>query len=229
VMLPQPCAAAPEPTARNPRAPLGPTIAASMGRGLTAGLPASQQQHHRSKGCCFPDPIPIPALATSNIQRPPGSLLDKPIPLPPAIKAEKGGSSIWNAEEQNPKPSLPSLELQPLVGSGRAATIQKPLRIVYSTLGTPHSIESLKKSTQHFKPEACSISTLLSSGYAADEESSKASLDNSKRIVRLTKHLTTQVDSTQSSELGITSSPSASKTRRLNSQGQHTQQAGGEK
>lgn len=94
---------------------------------------------------------------------------------------------------------------------------------------TPHSLESLKKSTQHLKSETCSISTLSSSGYAADEESSKASLVNSKHMVRLTKRLTTQVDSTQSSELLITPSPRALKIRRLNSRGQGTQQAEGGK
>ncbi|XP_006999146.2 protein TNT [Peromyscus maniculatus bairdii] len=175
---------------------------------------------------------PPPRQATSNIQRPPGPLLDKPIPLLPAIKAEKGGSSVWNAQEQRPSPSLPSLELQPHVGSSHAAVVQKPLTIVYSALGTPHSIESLKKSTQHLQPEACSISTLSSSGYAADEESSRASLVNLKQIGRLTKQLPTHVDGIQSSELFITSSPTsriAFKIQRLNSQGQDTQQAGGEK
>ncbi|CAO2583169.1 Protein TNT, partial [Lemmus lemmus] len=158
-----------------------------------------------------------------------GPLLDKPIPLPPTVKVGKGGSPVWNAQEQRTSPSLPSLELQPHVGSSHAATIQKPLRIVYSTLGTPSSLESLKKSTQHLKPETCSISTLSSSGYAADEESSKASLVNGKRTVKLTKRLTTQVDNTQSSELLITPSPRALKIRKLNSRGQGTQQAGGEK
>ncbi|XP_075831310.1 protein TNT [Microtus pennsylvanicus] len=153
-----------------------------------------------------------------------GPLLDKPISLPPAIKVEKGGSSVWNTQEQRPSPSLPSLELQPHVGSSHAATIQKPLRTVYSTLDTPHSLESLKKSTQHLKSETCSISTLSSSGYTADEESSKASLVNSKRKVKLTKRLTTQVDSTQSSDLLLTSSPRALKIRRRNSRGQGTQQ-----
>lgn len=120
--------------------------------------------------------------------------------------------------------------LQPHVGSSHAATIQKPLRIVYSTLGTAHSLESLKKSSQHLKSETCSISTLSSSsGYVADEESSKASLVNSKHTVRLTKRPTTQVDSTQSSELLITRSPRALKIRRLNSRVQGTQQAGAEK
>lgn len=96
-------------------------------------------------------------------------------------------------------------------------------------MDTPHSLESLKESTQHLKSETCSISTLSSSGYAADEESSKASLVSSKRTVRLTKRLTPQVDSTQSSELLLTSSPRALKIRRRNSRGQGTQQAGGEK
>lgn len=96
-------------------------------------------------------------------------------------------------------------------------------------MGTAHSLESLKNSSQHLKSETCSISTLSSSGYVADEESSKASLVNSKHTVRLTKRPTTQVDSTQSSELLITRSPRALKIRRLNSPGQGTQQAGAEK
>ncbi|XP_027260518.1 protein TNT isoform X2 [Cricetulus griseus] len=158
-----------------------------------------------------------------------GPLLDKPIPLPPAIKVEKGGSSVWNAQERRPSPSLPILEFQPHVGSSHAAIIQKPLRIVYSTLGTPHSLESLQRNTQHLNPEACSISSKASSGYEADEESSKASLVNSKQSVRLTKRLTTKIDSTHSSEQSINSHPGALKIQRLNSQGQDTQQAGGEK
>lgn len=115
------------------------------------------------------------------------------------------------------------------MGSSHAATIQKPLRTVHSTLDTPHSLESLKKNTRHLKSETCSTSTLSSSGYAADEESSKASLVSSKQAVRLTKRLTPQVDSTQSSELLLASSPRALKIRRRNSRGQGTQQAGGEK
>ncbi|XP_021516005.1 protein TNT [Meriones unguiculatus] len=159
-----------------------------------------------------------------------GPLLDKPIPLPSASKAEKEGFSVWNAQEQRASSSLPRLDRQPLVGSCHASTIQKPLTIVYSTLGTPHSIESLKKSTQYHEPEACSISTLSTSGYVADEESSKTSLINSKKRVKPTKRITPQGGSNQSSRLFTTSPPGGGplKIQRQTSRGQSTQQAGGE-
>ncbi|NP_001139234.1 protein TNT [Rattus norvegicus] len=155
-----------------------------------------------------------------------GPLLDKPIPLPPAIKAEKRGSSVCNAQEQKSSSSLSSLENQLHVGSCHSAIIQKPLKIVCSTLGTPESTESLKKSTQSLEPKVCSISTLSNSGYEADEESSKDNLVNRKQTVRLTKRLAARVES---SELFPVPHLSPFKNRRPARKGQCTQKSGGEK
>lgn len=123
---------------------------------------------------------------------------------------------------------MPGLDLQPHVGSCHAVTIQKPLKVVYSTLGTPHSIESLENA-RHPTSEACSVSTLSTSGYAADEESSRVSLLNKEKTVKLTKQLTTQVDGTQSSDVFTFALPSPLKIQNLIRKGQGIQQAGGEK
>lgn len=155
-----------------------------------------------------------------------GPLLDKQIPLTPAIKVEKGGSSVWNAQEQKPGSSLSSLEVQARVGSCHSATIQRPLTVDCSTSGTPQSAESFKKSAQHLKPEVCSVFTPSSSGYEADEESSKDNLVNRKQTVRLTKRLTARVES---SELFPVPHLSPFKIRRLARKGQCTQKSGGEK
>lgn len=137
---------------------------------------------------------------------------------------EKGGSSVWNSQEQ--KPDSSSLEVQARVGSCHSATIQKPLKTDCSTLETPRSAESFKKSTQNLEPEAGSISTLSSSGYEADEESSKDNLVNRKQTVRPTKRLTVRVES---SELFPVPHLSPFKIRRLARKGQCTQKSGGEK
>ena len=112
------------------------------------------------------------------------------------------------------------------MGSCHSATTQKPLEIVCSTLEAPQSTESLKNSTQQLKSEECSISTLSSSGYEADEESSKDSLVNRKQTVRLTKRLIARVES---SELFPVPHLSPFKIRRLARKGQCTQNSGGEK
>lgn len=112
------------------------------------------------------------------------------------------------------------------MGSCHSATIQKPPKTVRSTLGTPQSTESLVKSTQSLKPEVCSISTPTSSGYEADGECSKDNLVNRKQTVRLTKRLTTRVES---SEIFPVPHLSPFKIRRLARKGQCSQKSGGEK
>lgn len=112
------------------------------------------------------------------------------------------------------------------MGSCHSTTHQTPVKVVCSTVGTPQSTESLKKSTQQLKSEGCSIATLSSSGYEADEESSKDSLVNRKQTVRLTKRLIARAES---SELLPVPHLSPLKIRRLARKGQCTQKSGGEK
>ncbi|XP_027627478.1 protein TNT, partial [Tupaia chinensis] len=136
-------------------------------------------------------------------------LLDKPIQLPPIfLRGEKEESFSQNT--LGPEPSLQSsrLELQPHSQPCHTGATQEPLKVSCSSLGNTQSSESLGQRPGWPRLKECSNASLLSSGYAGDEENSEASLARSPRIVRWNKRLHLKVGGTQPCQLCTTSSPS---------------------
>ncbi|XP_010621795.1 protein TNT [Fukomys damarensis] len=176
---------------------------------------------------------PLPREASHHSEASQGHLLlDKPMPLPPIVpKAEEGGSSACGALGEEPSPWSPSLELQPRQQPSYAAVVRESLRVSGSTLANPRSRQSLVHSMLYPRLKDQSSSSLGSSGYAGDEESSSTSLVRGRRIKRLTRRLNTQVGSTQSSQLSAVITPGPPQSplcRKSSGQGPSTKQAGGE-
>ncbi|KFO33537.1 hypothetical protein H920_05074 [Fukomys damarensis] len=124
------------------------------------------------------------------------------MPLPPIVpKAEEGGSSACGALGEEPSPWSPSLELQPRQQPSYAAVVRESLRVSGSTLANPRSRQSLVHSMLYPRLKDQSSSSLGSSGYAGDEESSSTSLVRGRRIKRLTRRLNTQAKAPAPSKL----------------------------
>ncbi|XP_023596739.1 protein TNT [Trichechus manatus latirostris] len=169
-----------------------------------------------------------------NILRPPGGplLLDKQIQLPSIFLQEgKGESSARDANAQGQDPSLqsPRLELQSHAWPcHNAGAPQEPQKSSYSDLGSIRTSDSYVSSMRHLSPEKCSNVSLASSGYAADKENSEVSLVDSGRVSRLSRRLSNQVGSTQTSHLCATYSSIQLKSLQTG-QADNSKQTGGEK
>ncbi|CAD7683683.1 unnamed protein product [Nyctereutes procyonoides] len=158
--------------------------------------------------------------------------LDKPDQLPPTfLQGRNGESAAWNAQGQAPSLSPPSIESQPPTWPHHdTGATQKPLRVSGGSLRNPWSSESGLLSLQQSSLGKCNDSdiSLLSSGYAGDEENSEVSLLGSTPILRLQRRLLTQAGSTPTSQLCALYSPSQIRNQ-LASQAHSVKQTGGEK
>ncbi|XP_012866627.1 PREDICTED: uncharacterized protein LOC105981825 [Dipodomys ordii] len=146
--------------------------------------------------------------------------LEKSIHLSPTCpEAGKGVSSAENAQRQEPSLLGLSLQLQPHPRPRHAADPEEPVSVSRSTLGQSQSSKSQVPSTEHSTPKECSNTSLLSSGYSGDEESSQVGLKSRGRSrVPLSKRLRAQLGSTQSSQVCVVNSP-RSRRHQLNGQG----------
>nr|XP_012416708.1 PREDICTED: protein TNT [Odobenus rosmarus divergens] len=158
--------------------------------------------------------------------------LDKPDQLPPTfLQGRNGESAASNVQGQAPSLPAPSVEPQPLAWPHHdTGATQEPLRVSRGNLGNPWSSESgllsLRQSSQGKWKE--SDTSLLSSGYAGDEENSEVSLVANTPNLRLPRRLHTQAGSAPSSQLCTIYSPSQIRSR-VASQACGSRQAGEEK
>ncbi|XP_013360199.1 PREDICTED: protein TNT [Chinchilla lanigera] len=196
------------------------------------GNRASQSEHSVLRG----QPYKWHPLSLETPQSPEASqgclLLDKPIPLPPlSPKAEEGGSSACDPQGTEPSPCSPSSDIQPPRQASYAAALRESLRAYSSPLAKTRSKQSLVHSMLYPRRKDQSSASLVSSGYAGDEENSSVSIVRSQRIPRLTRKLNTRVGSAWSSQLSTVYSPRPLKSslrRQSQGQGPGTKQTGGE-
>ncbi|XP_058537076.1 protein TNT [Ochotona princeps] len=158
-------------------------------------------------------------------------LLDNPIQLPPIfLDKETGESSTWDVLAQEGNLVSPGLEPHTQAHPHHTEVTPEPLLVPPSELGSNPSSDSSVRGMQRSQPEEHSDSSLLSSGYAGDEENSELNSVPGRRVVRFTRRLHAQVGNSESSELCCTTSPQElKKRRRLTSPAPRTQQTGGEK
>ncbi|XP_076996423.1 protein TNT [Tamandua tetradactyla] len=150
--------------------------------------------------------------------------LDKDIKLPPIfLRGGKGESSACDAEGQDPSLQSPSLALQ---HQDAAVTKELP-RASYSSLPHTWSSESDVMSFQYPSLDKSSNISLVSSGYAADKESSESSVVCNSRLTQLGRGLKTQASHTQTNQLCSTYRPSQPKNPDIGQA--DSKQAGGEK
>ncbi|XP_025709578.1 protein TNT [Callorhinus ursinus] len=183
---------------------------------------AKQRQH------ALQEAYPAPATDASQGPLP----LDKPDQLPPTfLQGRNRESAAWNVQGQAPSLPAPSVEPQPLAWPHHdtGATQESP-RVSRGNLGNPWSSESGLLSLRQSSQGKCkeSDTSLLSSGYAGDEENSEVSLVGNTPILRLPRRLHTQAGSAPSSQLCTIYSPSQIR-RRAAGQAHGSRQAGGEK
>ncbi|XP_032286580.1 protein TNT [Phoca vitulina] len=183
---------------------------------------------------------PCPAPATDVTDKPdlpfvglPGPLpLDKPDQLPPTfLEGRNGESAAWNVQGQAPSLPNPSVEPQPPAWPHHdTGATQEPLRVSRDNLGNPWSSESGLLSLRQSSQGKCkeSDTSLLSSGYAGDEENSEVSLVGNTPILRLPRRLHTQAGSAPSSQLCAIYSRSQIRSQ-VAGQARGSRQAGGEK
>ncbi|XP_037669755.1 LOW QUALITY PROTEIN: protein TNT [Choloepus didactylus] len=157
-------------------------------------------------------------------------LLDKQIKLPPIfLQGGKGTSSTCDAQGQNPSLQSPSLEHQSHTWPCHDAAVTKePPRISCSRLEHTWSSESDVRSFRFSSLENSRNSSLVSSGYAGDEESSEISLVCNSQLSQLGREHKIQEDDTQTDQLYAAYCPSQLKSPQTG-QADSTEQAGGEK
>ncbi|XP_051703907.2 protein TNT, partial [Oryctolagus cuniculus] len=159
---------------------------------------------------------PSPGQPEPTLRGPPQGplLLEKPDQRPPIfLEGEKGESSAWDVVGQERNAASPGVE---------------PLKASRSDLGSSCSSASSVQGMRQPRLEERSDASLVSSGYAGDEESSEVDLVDSRRLLRLTKRLHAQGGSSESSQLCSRSPPKKFKQSRLGSPAHSTQQTGGE-
>ncbi|XP_034844086.1 protein TNT [Mirounga leonina] len=159
--------------------------------------------------------------------------LDKPDQLTPTfLEGKNGESAAWNVQGQAPSLPAPSVEPQPPAGPHHdtGATQEEPLRVSRGNLGNPWSSESGLLSLRQSSQGKCkeSDTSLLSSGYAGDEENSEVSLVGNTPILRLPRRLHTQAGSAPRSQLCTIYAPSQIRSQ-VAGQARGSRQAGGEK
>ncbi|XP_040492493.1 protein TNT [Ursus maritimus] len=158
--------------------------------------------------------------------------LDKPDQLPPTfLQGRNRESAAWNVRGQAPSLPAPSVEPQaPERPHHDTGATQEPLKVLGGNLGSPWNSDSSLLSLRQSSLGKCreSVTSLVSSGYAGDEENSEVSLVGSTPMLRLQRRLHTQAGSAPTSQLCAIYSPSQIRSR-LASQARGTKQPGGEK
>lgn len=163
---------------------------------------------------------------TQHPEASPGSFpLDKPAQLPPTfLQDRKGDSCGWNVQGQDVSLQPP---LQPRHDTGATP---EPLKVPGSNLGPASSSDSSDSSlrnVQHGSLQKGGHASQLSSGYAADEENSEASLVGGNSTVQLNRRRRTQAVGTQTSQLCAASRPDQLKSQAA-SPARSARQPGGE-
>lgn len=152
--------------------------------------------------------------------------------MPPTfLQGRNGESAAWSVQGQAPSLLAPSIEPQPPEGPHHdTGATQEPLKVLGGNLENPWNSDSSLLSLQQSSLGKCreSVTSLVSSGYAGDEENSEVSLVGSTPIPRLQRRLHTQAGSAPASQLCAIYSPSQIRSR-LASQARRTKQTGGEK